>query len=185
MLLSQPLISAFQFHCGERNTVNVQGWILKYEKLLLVLLAWLICSMISGGRSCLLCLRAGSRCIFCCSSKMQARLLQELMKVTAAFVSGSLWSVLPLFTYLFTPFSSCSLWLESEFVGVLWKNSFLIRNFVLLNLMIVWSSSEGCLFVLVNLPNCSRRHDPAGLDKQMKSEAHMLTWWHSADFVIK
>ncbi len=31
MLLSQPLISAFQL--GERNTVNVQGWILKLKKL--------------------------------------------------------------------------------------------------------------------------------------------------------
>lgn len=33
MLLSQPLISAFQFQSGERNSVNVQGWILRFKKL--------------------------------------------------------------------------------------------------------------------------------------------------------
>lgn len=53
MLLSQPLISALQFHSEERNPVNVQGWILKLKKLDLPLfLLWLIRSGASWDRSC-------------------------------------------------------------------------------------------------------------------------------------
>lgn len=53
MLLSRPLISAFRLHSGERNTVNVQGWILKFKKWRSFLFPlWLISFRISGERSC-------------------------------------------------------------------------------------------------------------------------------------
>lgn len=149
MLLSQPLISAFQLHSGERNTVNVQGWILKFKKSHSFLFPlWLISFRISGERSCFcasgLFLVASSAAAWRC----RRRRFSTLMKVTAAFVSGSLRSVM-LFIYLCARFSSLFLpfcAVNLSFGEVAGRNDFLIKwprstcVYRLLSLLKYWSS---------------------------------------------
>lgn len=142
---------------------------------------WLIRFWISGERRCLRACRPGFRCIVCCDLKKPA-----CLEVTAAFVSGSLWSV---FIYLSACFSPSLCLCVVKFVRVashfmtrvnLFALIHVICKIVFLYLDVIECEERPaarqelwpCLVICqISIEDSSQCCDPTGLDKQMKREA--------------
>lgn len=192
MLLSRPLISAFQFQ--ERNTINVQGWILKFKMCDFLYFSSdssasdsqeAVAAFVPQGRVLLhrlLQLEEASAATLGADEGRSSFCLRKSVKCNAVYLFiHSVLIVLSVSVYRIWVCWSCSL---EKLFPVKWPGSTCLYR--LMSLAKYWGfSSFRRYWILastgffVNLPNFypikTLRYDPTGSDKQKKTDAGMLT----------